>query len=150
METTANRNTSTLLQLSALSQYFFPLGNYIFPVVIWSLKKDDSKFVDYNGKQAINFQLSLLLYCMVLLVIAVPIFMYAAFSNMELYLNGDFEWVVNELTIEKLTGTLLIGFLASFFILALKVFEFIIIFYAAVKNSNGQIYDYPLSIKFIK
>lgn len=150
METTANRNTSTLLQLSALSQYFFPLGNYIFPVVIWSLKKDDSKFVDYNGKQAINFQLSLLLYCMVLLVIAVPIFMYAAFSNMELYLNGDFEWVVNEFTIEKLTGTLLIGFLASFFILALKVFEFIIIFYAAVKNSNGQIYDYPLSIKFIK
>jgi uncharacterized Tic20 family protein len=150
METTVNRNTSTIIQLSALTQYFFPLGNYIFPVVIWSLKKEDSRFVDYNGKQAINFQLSLLLYCMVLLIIAVPIFMYAAFSNMELYLNGDFEWVINEFTIEKITGTLLIGLLASFFIVALKVFEFIVIFYAAVKNSNGETYDYPLSIKFIK
>ncbi len=33
METTANKNTATLLQLSALTQYFFPLGNFIFPAI---------------------------------------------------------------------------------------------------------------------
>lgn len=150
METTANKNTCTVLQLSALSQYFFPFGNYIFPVIIWSLKKNESHFVDYNGKQAINFQLSILLYCMVLLVIAVPVFIYSAFYNLNLSLSGNFDLVINEFTIDKISSTLVVGLLASFFIFVLKAFEFIAIFYAAVKNSNGETFDFPLAIKFIK
>lgn len=50
METIANKNTSTIIQLSALTQYFIPLGNLIFPALLWSLKKNESEFVDYNGK----------------------------------------------------------------------------------------------------
>lgn len=150
METTANKNTATLLQLSALTQYFFPLGNYIFPTIIWSFRKDESAFVNYNGKQAINFQLSLLLYCMVLLMIAVPFFLYSAFTNINLSFGGDFEWVINEFTIKELSGTLIIGLVASILIFVLKVFEFILIFYGAVKNSNGENFKYPLSIQFLK
>ncbi len=150
METTANKNTATLLQLSALTQYFFPLGNYIFPTIIWSFRKDESAFVNYNGKQAINFQLSLLLYCMVLLMIAVPFFLYSAFTNINLSFGGDFEWVINEFTIKELSGTLIIGLVASILIFILKVFEFILIFYGAVKNSNGENFKYPLSIQFLK
>ena len=66
MEDTVNKNTAILLQLSALTQYFIPLGNYIIPTVIWSTQKERSKFVDYNGRQLINFQLSLLLYYLIL------------------------------------------------------------------------------------
>ncbi len=150
METTANKNTATLLQLSALTQYFFPLGNYIFPTIIWSFRKDESAFVNYNGKQAINFQLSLLLYCMVLLMIAVPFFLYSAFTNINLSFGGDFEWVINEFTIKELSGTLIIGLVASILIFILKVFEFILIFYGAVKNNNGENFRYPLSIQFLK
>lgn len=150
METTANKNTATLLQLSALTQYFFPLGNYIFPTIIWSFKKDESAFVNYNGKQAINFQLSLLLYCMVLLTIAVPFILYSTFTNIERLFDTDFHWVLNQNTIHQISGTLLIGLVASAFVFILKAFEFILIFYAAVKNSNGENFKYPLSIQFIK
>ena len=59
MEATNNKNTATLIHLSALSQYIFPFGNFIFPILIWSAVKDKSEYLNEQGKQVINFQLSL-------------------------------------------------------------------------------------------
>ena len=150
METTANRNAATLLQLSAFTQYFFPLGNLIFPVIIWSLKKQESEFVDYNGKQAINFQLSLLLYCIVLLAIAVPLFLYKAFSTLSFTFDSDSDWIIEPFTAGEVTGMAAIAILSAFLLLLIKIAEFILILYASVKNSNGENYNFPLTIKFIK
>lgn len=150
METTASRNTATLLQLSAFTQYFFPLGNFIFPVIIWSLKKKESDFVDYNGKQAINFQLSLFMYCIVLLAIAVPLFLYKLFNTMSFTFNSDSDWVMEQFTAGEITGMAAITILVGFLLLLIKIAEFILILYASVKNSNGENYNFPLTIKFIK
>jgi len=150
METTANKNTATLLQLSALTQYFFPFGNFIFPILIWSFKKHESEFVDYNGRQAINFQLSLFLYSVVMAIIAVPIFLYNLFNGMNFTMACDGEWVVEQFSAGKITGLVLIGVLAAFILFLIKVAEFILILYAAVKNSHGERYDFPLTIKFLK
>ncbi|MCW4467518.1 DUF4870 domain-containing protein [Flavobacterium sp. MFBS3-15] len=150
METTSSKNTSVLLQLSALSQYIFPLGNFIFPTLIWSIKKHESKFVDENGKQAINFQLSLLMYSLVLGIIAVPIFIYTLFSDVSFKMVNDGDWVLEELSAGRVTGLVIIGAVAAFIFLLLKVAEFFLIIYAAVKNSNGENYRYPLTINFIK
>ncbi len=38
------------------------LGSIIAPLVIWQIKKDDFAFVDEQGKEAVNFQISILLY----------------------------------------------------------------------------------------
>ena len=84
METTNKKNLATFTHLSTLKQYFIPFGNYIFPILIWTSKKKDSEFVDYHGKQALNFQLSLLLYSLVLAIIAIPIFIIAIFKNIPL------------------------------------------------------------------
>ena len=150
METTSSKNTSVLLQLSALSQYIFPLGNFIFPTLIWSIKKHESKFVDENGKQAINFQLSLLMYSLVLGIIALPIFIYTLFSDVSFKMVNDGDWVLEELSAGRITGLVIIGAVAAFIFLLLKVAEFFLIIYAAVKNSNGENYKYPLTINFIK
>jgi uncharacterized Tic20 family protein len=32
------------------------------PLVIWLIKKDQSRFVDEHGKEALNFQISILIY----------------------------------------------------------------------------------------
>lgn len=32
------------------------------PIILWAIKKDQSRFIDHHGKQALNFQLSMLLY----------------------------------------------------------------------------------------
>jgi uncharacterized Tic20 family protein len=41
------------------------IGNIIAPLIIWQIKKDDYPFVDEQGKEAFNFQLSILIYLIV-------------------------------------------------------------------------------------
>jgi len=38
------------------------LGGVIAPLIIWQIKKDDFAFVDEQGKEAVNFQISIILY----------------------------------------------------------------------------------------
>lgn len=42
------------------------LGGVIAPLIIWQIKKDDFAFVDEQGKEAVNFQVSILLYTLLL------------------------------------------------------------------------------------
>ena len=150
METTANKNMATLLQLSALTQYFFPLGNLIFPALLWSLKRNESEFVDYNGKQAINFQLSLFLYSFLLVIIAAPIFIYTLVSDMNFNIVDNGEFFIEDFSIGKITWLIMIGIIAGCIIGGLKIAEFVLILYASVKNNKGEKYNYPLTINFIK
>ncbi|HVF85175.1 MAG TPA: DUF4870 domain-containing protein [Abditibacteriaceae bacterium] len=51
--------------LSALAGLFLPtLGHVLGPLVVWLLKKDSSPFVDAQGKESLNFQLSISLYAL--------------------------------------------------------------------------------------
>src|SRR5579859_4154283 len=36
-------------------------GGFVLPLVIWILKKDESSFVDYHGKEALNFQITMMI-----------------------------------------------------------------------------------------
>ncbi len=52
-----------LCHLSALSGFIgIPLGNILGPLVIWLVKKDESPFVDEQGKESLNFQISMIIY----------------------------------------------------------------------------------------
>lgn len=151
METTTEKNIATFTHLSVLTQYFIPFGNYIFPILIWSSKKDKSEFVDYNGKQVLNFQLSLLLYSLILIVIAVPIFIITIFKNIPFSaIINDNDVIINNFSLENSIGLITVGILAVLIFCALKVAEFFLIIYASIKTSNGEKYKYPLSIPFIK
>ena len=52
------RNWAMICHLSSLSGYFIPLGNILGPLIVWAIKKEEHSFVDVQGKEAINFQLS--------------------------------------------------------------------------------------------
>ena len=54
-----------LCHLSALAGFVIPFGNIIAPLVIWILKKEEFPFVDDQGKEALNFQISLTIYFIV-------------------------------------------------------------------------------------
>ncbi|PRZ28262.1 DUF4870 domain-containing protein [Flavobacterium granuli] len=151
METTTEKNIATFTHLSALTQYFIPFGNYIFPILIWSSKKDKSEFVDHNGKQVLNFQLSLLLYSLILIIIAVPIFIVTLFKNIPFSaIINDNDVIINHFDFENSIGLITVGIIAALVFFALKVAEFFLIIYASIKTSNGEKYKYPLSIPFIK
>lgn len=150
--TPANERTiASVTHLSSFAQYVFPLGNFIAPIIIWSAKKNDSEFVDYNGKQILNFQLSVFMYSLILVLISLPLLIYGfvdligtncTFSNFEIEFNS-----FKNQEITTFIGIAIVAFVLFMF---LKVFEFILIIYAAVKASNGERYKYPLTIPFFK
>lgn len=48
-----------------------PLGNIIGPLIIWLIKKEEMPFVDYHGKEALNFQISMAIYSIISLILMV-------------------------------------------------------------------------------
>jgi uncharacterized Tic20 family protein len=110
-------NTRTWIVLchaSALLGLFFHFLGHIFgPLIVWLLKRGESAEIDAHGKESLNFQLSMLIYdavavllCFVL--IGIPI---------------------------------LIG---------LWILNIILVIIASIKASEGQLYRYPLTIRFLK
>jgi len=53
------RTMGMLCHLLAFSGYLIPFGHLIGPLVMWLVKKDESAFVDANGKESLNFQITL-------------------------------------------------------------------------------------------
>ncbi|AWM14356.1 DUF4870 domain-containing protein [Flavobacterium sp. NRK F10] len=151
MATSNEKNTSTLLQLSLLSQYCIPFGNFIFPLLIWSSKRQESQFVDKHGKQALNFQLSILLYSLIFVLIAIPTAVFWLYNLLKTVDFNEHHIEINNLiSSQNISGLIILGLVAILLTAIIKIFEFILIIYAAYKAANGQEVSYPLTIKFIK
>ncbi|MHC4514068.1 MAG: DUF4870 domain-containing protein [Planctomycetota bacterium] len=58
------RQWSMWIHLSGLCHFLVPIpgASIIVPLILWSMKKDDSPYIDDHGKEAVNFQISILLY----------------------------------------------------------------------------------------
>ena len=69
-------NMGMLCHLLALSGYFIPFGHLVGPLVIWMVKREEMPFVDSQGKESLNFQLSMTLYA---IVAAISIFLLIGF-----------------------------------------------------------------------
>ena len=75
------RTWGMLSHLSAFAGFIVPLGFVIGPLVVWLIKRDQSAFVADQGKEALNFNLSVLLafaVCGVLVLIFIGILLLAA------------------------------------------------------------------------
>jgi uncharacterized protein len=77
----SERNWAMLCHLSAFAGFFFPFGGIIGPLICWLSRKDDSQWVDENGKASMNFQLSILLYIvlaipLLFIIVGIPILMF--------------------------------------------------------------------------
>ena len=53
------RMWAMLIHLSALTGLFTGIGSLVAPIVIWQIQKDKSAFIDYHGKEAVNFQITM-------------------------------------------------------------------------------------------
>lgn len=146
MQSTNEKNTASYIHFSSLVQYIIPFGNLIFPFLIWNSKKENSNFIDFNGKQVLNFQLSILIYTIIVAIIALPVIFVNVFNTIPLDtfdINNGFEF-------ENMPRFLLFALIGIISIACLKITEFFLIIYATLKASNGEKYNYPLTISFIK
>ena len=48
-----------LAHLVALPGSFVLIGSVVAPLIVWQVQKDKSAFVDYHGKEAVNFQITM-------------------------------------------------------------------------------------------
>jgi hypothetical protein len=51
--------------LAALAGFLVPFGNIIGPLVIWLIKRAEMPMVDRHGKEALNFQITVMIAIMV-------------------------------------------------------------------------------------
>lgn len=143
-------STATFIHLSTFIKYIFPFGNYIAPIIIWTYNKE-KPFVDEHGRQAINFQLSMFIYTLIIVLACIPLMLYFAAdlgsiidqlerSSSEISFSG----VRNISIFASIFGVFLLLLIAQFF------FELYAVINAAIHASRGKLYKYPLSISFIK
>jgi uncharacterized protein len=55
-----------LCHLSALAGLIgIPFGNILGPLIVWLIKKNEFPFVDVNGKKALNWQITMMIACLI-------------------------------------------------------------------------------------
>ena len=60
------RTWCVMCHLSALAGFVIPgVGHILGPLIVWLLKRGDAPEIDANGKEALNFQISMLIYYVV-------------------------------------------------------------------------------------
>ncbi|WP_037373775.1 DUF4870 domain-containing protein [Salinimicrobium xinjiangense] len=143
-----DKTVAALIHLSTFTMLFFPFGNFIFPLIFWTAKKNDP-FVNEHGKQALNFQISLFLYTFFLIMLGVAGAIILGLSmNFEgsFYMNDHQQWIGN-----PLEATPVIIYIMIMLLLLLSLF--VLFIYATVsatiRAGEGKLYNYPLSINFL-
>ena len=135
-------------QLSALVQYAFPFFSIIIPLIIWSTS-ENKLIVKRHAAEVFNFQLSVLIYSIVLAALAFPFLIYGfgSFFTWDEFVTGA---DVNFTNYSDAIAPLAFGFIFIGLLTLAKAAEFFLIIYGAVTAARGGFFNYPLCIKFIK
>ena len=148
LTTKPDKTVASLIHVSTFSKYIIPFGNFILPLILWSAKKNDP-FVNEHGKQALNFQISIFLYFVLLICIGISGVIFLGldvFQNTPFLNNEDPRyWLQSPNAIPVIILTGVIGLL----MLGLFILEIIAVIKATIKASEGEFYNYPLTINFI-
>lgn len=115
------RQWAMFAHLSALSALFTGgLGAIIGPLIIWLVKKDTMPFVDDQGKEALNFNITV------------------AIAMAVLFALGTLLMVI------------LIGFLFYLVAFAVGVAWLVLTIMATIKANEGVAYRYPFTLRLVK
>lgn len=115
------RQWAMFAHLSALTALFTGgLGALIGPLVIWLVKKDTMPFVDDQGKEALNFNITMAVTTLILTAVGTVLLV------------------------------ILIGFLFYLAAFAVGVYWLVLTIIATIKANEGVAYRYPLTVRLIK
>jgi uncharacterized protein len=106
------RRQAMFCHLAGFLGFVIPLGNVIGPLAVWMANRENNAFVDDQGREALNFQLTILVYMLL-----------------------SFALVL-----------VLIGLLMFPLV---WIFQICLMVVAAVKTNDGELYRYPLTIRFL-
>lgn len=117
--------------LAAFAGYVgVPLGSILGPLVVWLIKRNEFPLVNDQGKQSLNFHISIVL-----------------------YMACGFLFLFLPLVLGALGGVFAVfGLFPGWFllVLALGALDVVFTIMAAVRANRGEAYRYPLAIPFFK
>jgi len=65
------RTWAMVAHLAGLAMFTaVPVGNIVGPLIVWLVKKDEDSFIDEQGKEAVNFQITVFIALIVAVVSA--------------------------------------------------------------------------------
>lgn len=73
------RQWAMFCHLSALLGIWVPFGSLIGPLILWQMKREMDPFIDDQGKEALNFQISVAIasaICLLLMVVVIGFFLF--------------------------------------------------------------------------
>ena len=109
-----DRQMLMIMHLSQLLDFVTGIGGFIVPLILWATQKDKIQDMDEQGKEIINFQISLFIYS----IVCIPL----------IFLFG-------------------LGFL---FLILVGILGLIFPIINAIKASNGEPTNYPMTIRIIQ
>lgn len=109
-----------ICHLSALAGLIIPFGNIIAPLIVWMIKKNEMPFVDEQGKESLNFQITTTVIMFVAIVVAIVL-----------------TFVVIGFLLLPLIGLAGLGLL-------------IYVVIGGIKANNGEHFQYAFNIRLIK
>jgi uncharacterized Tic20 family protein len=105
---------------------------FVMPLVLWLVKKAESPFVDHHGKEALNFQIFLMLPVFLLLGAGGVVMVAAVLGALD--------------TMTAILG----GVVCTLVFAVLALYETVITIIASVAAYRGQSFRYPLTLRFIR
>ena len=69
------RTWAMIAHLSAFSFYFTGIGLILGPLIVWLAKRDGNPFVKEQAKEALNFQISILIYYAAAITMCLTLFL---------------------------------------------------------------------------
>ena len=118
--TNDERQWALFTHLSALLGFLIPFGNVLGPLIFWQLKKNESAFIDDQGKEAVNFQITFTLVMLALI------------------------------TLGTILLIVLIGFVFYIAAFVAGVAWLVLSILAGIRANNGEYYRYPWTWRPVK
>lgn len=113
MVTADDRNMGMLCHLLGI------FTGFLGPLILWLVKKDESKFVNYHGREALNFHITVFLVSMASIFVIIPL---------------------------SIVG---IGFLLMPILFVIPILALIVEIMACVAANRGEWYRYPFCLRLI-
>ena len=135
------RNWAMLCHITALSLFIcVPFGNVFGPLIVWMIKGKQSPLVDDQGKEAVNFGITMTIFYAVL---TVGVFLWIGLPVLLMVLN---QMIVNQ----SIAGLFAVGASTLIAFLIFPVLHFFLIVVGAIRAANGEYHRYPFTIRFLR
>jgi len=109
---TTNENSwAMLIHVTQFCGYVVPLAGWVVPFILWLMQKDESQYIDAQGKIVMN-------------------------------------WMLTELIYGFVCFLLTLVFIGVFLFIPLGIIAVVFPIIGAVKANSGELWPYPLSIRF--